>query len=520
MSDPLSFECVRPIESHAKLIMHWRNDPETLQMSYHWSQPRQWNDFYPKFLNEYFVFPDLPPLFVVHQGLPIAFLRFRPIADPFSIHRRCCEISIVVAPEFRGKGFGSRALIEVQSWIEDQGYDDLYAEVKANNERSNQAFIHAGFQRLEDGIKFLEETGESIAIHRYAIQFHPEGSSPTPVFIIAEVGSNWRMGTPARDLAMAKTLINAAAEAGVDAVKFQTFRPESIYVSNAGVSNYLSEAGLQEDMQALFADLAMPYTMIATLAEHCQSQGVEFMSTPFSPEDFDAIDPYVKRHKIASYEIGYLHLIEKAAKSGKPTIISTGAATEDEISWVVDLYRKMGGRDLTLLQCTACYPAEAPTLHLKSIPWLKQRYRSNVGLSDHSRHPICAPVAAVALGAKAIEKHFTLNNLLPGPDHAFAVTPNELKEMVHAVRRAEQMLGSEVKIVDPSEEELRNFARRGIQAIRPIKKGEVFEEGVNIDILRPGNQTLGVYPRYICEICGRIAKRNISEGAGIQRGDW
>jgi sialic acid synthase SpsE/RimJ/RimL family protein N-acetyltransferase len=515
----LSFECVRPIESHAKLIMHWRNDPETLQMSYH-SRPEQWENFYPKFLNEYFVFPDLPPLFVVYQHAPVAFLLLKETVDPFSIDRKCCSISIIVAPEFRGRGLGTKILIEIQSWIKKQGYDDLYAEVKIYNEKSNRAFTRAGFQKLENGVKFLEETRETISIHRYALRLNPMNEKNDPVFIIAEAGSNWRLGSTARDIAMAKTLIDTAAEAGVDAVKFQTFRPESIYVRKAGVSKYLSDSGFQGSMQELFTDLAMPYDMISILEGHCKSQKVEFMSTSFSLQDFEAIDPYVKRHKIASYEIGYFDLIDQAAKSGKPTIISTGAANEEEIAWAVERYRKMGGLHLTLLQCTAAYPSDASSLHLRTIAWLKRRYGSNVGLSDHSRHPTCAPIAAVALGAKVIEKHFTLHHLLPGPDHAFALNGNELKEMVDAIRQTERMLGSDVKIIDPAEEELRSFARRGIQALRPIKKGEVFFEGSNIAILRPGNQKLGIYPKYMDVITGKIAQRDILEGDGIQNGDW
>lgn len=519
-TEKIGFECVRPIESHARLIMQWRNDPETLHNSYH-SAPKQWDAFYREFLEDYFSAPNLPPLFVLYEGERAAFLRLQPIADPISLQRRCCDISINVAPDFRGKGIGTLCLAEIQGWLAKQGYDDVYAEVKVDNVKSQKAFTKAGFKRLPDNVKLIEDTGESFKIHRYLAALSPEDKRrDLPVFIIAEAGSNWRMGTPTRDLAMAKALIDGAADAGADAVKFQTFRPETIYVANAGQSDYLSDAGIHEEMHAIFTDLTMPYEMIPALAEYCQKRGVQFMSSAFSPDDFKAVDPFVKIHKIASYEIGHIHLIELAARSGKPTLISTGAATEKEIAWAVNTYRQLGGKDLTLLQCTARYPAEASSLHLRTIPWLKQRFHVNVGLSDHSRHPTCAPVAAVAFGAKVIEKHFTLSNSLPGPDHAFAVTPPELKELVHAVRRTEPMLGSEVKIIDPSEEELRSFARRGIQALRSIKKGEILKEGFNIAILRPGKQTLGVYPRYIHEIEGRRVKRDIPAGSGIQRGDW
>lgn len=517
--DEISFECVRNIESHARLIMDWRNDPVTLRMSFH-DQPKEWKSFFEEFKNEYFAFPDLSPLFVVIGGKRVAFLRFKPVVHPAGSTRKCCDVSINVAPEFRGHGIGQASLKAVQSWLRQQGYEDLYAEVKTDNIASQKAFENAGFIKLRDVAKFIEDTGETVEICRYFVELVPELSCEKPVFIIAEAGSNWRMGTFERDLIMAKTLIEAAADAKADAIKFQTFRPETIYVPNAGISNYLSEAGIEKEMQEIFTDLAMPYEMIPLLAEHCQLYEIQFMSTPFSPSDFQVVDPYVNIHKIASYEIGHIHLLELAARSGKPLLLSTGAATEEEIAWAVTTYRKLGGKHLILLQCTARYPAESTTLNLRAIPWLKQRFKVEVGLSDHSRHPVEAPVAAVSLGAKVIEKHFTLHNLLPGPDHAFAVTPQELKELVKAVRLTEQMLGYTIKVIDPSEDELRNFARRGIQALSNIKAGEIFHENVNVAILRPGQQKLGIHPKFIHAIEGKVATRAIPLGEGLQRGDW
>jgi N-acetylneuraminate synthase len=151
---------------------------------------------------------------------------------------------------------------------------------------------------------------------------------------------------------------------------------------------------------------------------------------------------------------------------------------------------------------------------------MKQRFKVDVGLSDHSNDPICAPIAAVALGATVIEKHFTLDKRLPGPDHAFAITPDELKQLVQAVREVEQMKGSFVKVVDPDEEELRSFARRGVQAIQEIPCGAAFHEGSNISILRPGKQTLGIHPKYISDIEGKSAKRTIPLGSGVLPEDY
>ena len=339
------------------------------------------------------------------------------------------------------------------------------------------------------------------------------------VHVIAEAGSNWRMGAPKRDLAMAKALIDVAIEAGADAVKFQTYRPETVYVANAGQSAYLSDAGIKDDIRDIFADLAMPYEMVPELAAYCRRGGIAFMSSPFSPDDFAAIDPHVGAHKIASYEISHLRLIECAARSGKPLVLSTGASVEDDIAWAVDTFRANGGKDICLLQCTAKYPAPVSSLNLLTIPWLQRRFGVAAGLSDHSRAPTLAPVMAVALGARVIEKHYTLDNRLPGPDHSFALLPDELKRLVSEVRMAEQALGDGVKRVQAAEEELAAYARRGLQATRAIAPGETLRENENFAILRPGQQTLGAHPRHLARFAGRKARRAIKAGEGLRLDD-
>jgi N-acetylneuraminate synthase len=340
------------------------------------------------------------------------------------------------------------------------------------------------------------------------------------IFIIAEAGSNWRCGTPARDIKMAKSLIDVAVEAGADVVKFQTYKPETVYVPNAGDSDYLSEAGIKESITEIFKDLSMPYEIIPQLAEYCQKQNIQFMSTPFSIADAKAVDPYVKIHKIASYEISHIRLIEFVAKTGKPVILSTGGATYEDIDWAINHFYKNGGKEISLMQCTAKYPAPLSTLNLTVIPDLISRFNVPVGLSDHSRDPIIGPIGAVALGATIIEKHFTLHNKLPGPDHSFAITPDELKQMVKAIRQIEEALGSEKKDVQPQERELREYAQRSIQAIKEIKKGDVLSEGKSIDTLRPGKQRHGLHPKYLAEIEGKRATRNIALGNGIQENDY
>lgn len=516
----IQFECVLPIEDHAKLIMNWRNDPQTLAMSYH-STPKTWPSFFAEFLSDYFSFPDLPPLFASINGQPIAFLRFKRVPHPENVSLRCSDISINVSPEWRHKGLGVKILQLAKSWIHQQGYNDLYAEVKENNTISQKAFLQAGFRQLSNAHKSIFNTNELIPILRFLSSTTPQNTLPqSHVFIIAEAGSNWRMGTPSSDLKMAKTLIKFAAEAGADAIKFQVFRPETVYVPNAGSSDYLAEAGIKEDIREIFSDLSMPYEMITLLAKECRDHHIQFMASPFSPKDFAAVDPFVNIHKIASFEIGHVRLLELAAQSKKPILLSTGAATEDEIAWSFNFLNSHQSGPITLLQCSASYPAPPSSMHLKSIPWLRERFKVPSGLSDHSRDPLNAPIAAVALGASVIEKHFTIDNNLPGPDHAFAITHQELKMMVHAIRQTEVMLGSPAKMVDPSEIELRNYARRGIQATSNIKKGDLLKEDVNIAILRPGKQSLGVHPKFLNDINGKLSKHNIPIGKGLQLGDW
>ncbi|MFP4322566.1 MAG: N-acetylneuraminate synthase family protein [Anaerolineales bacterium] len=342
----------------------------------------------------------------------------------------------------------------------------------------------------------------------------------SPVFIIAEAGSNWRMGTPARDMAMGRALIDVAAEAGADAVKFQTYRAESVYVPNAGESQYLSEAGITEDITRIFEDLAMPYDMVGELAAYCRKRDILFMSSPFSVQDFQAVDPHTLIHKIASYEISHIRLLEAAARSGKPVVLSTGASTHEDIAFAVEWFGQHGGEHLVLMQVTAKYPAPLSSAALRVIPELAQRYGVAVGLSDHTLDPVIAPAGAVALGASVIEKHYTLDKRLPGPDHSFALTPAQLAQMVRAIRDMEAALGSADKAIQADEQELHRFARRTVQAIQPIQKGDALREDVNIAILRPGQQRPGVHPRHLPAIEGKAAQRDIPLGDGIQDGDY
>ena len=318
---------------------------------------------------------------------------------------------------------------------------------------------------------------------------------------------------------MARALVDVAVEARADAIKFQTYRAHDTYAAHAGPSDYLARLGIHASINDVFADLEMPYDLIERIAAYCEDSGIEFMSTPFSVADADAVDPYVRRHKVASYEINHVRLLQRLGKTGKPLIVSTGATVDDDIEFGMATLREAGAQDVTLLQCTSSYPAPPDSLNLTAIPFLRQRFEVPVGFSDHSRDPIVAPVAAVALGATVVEKHFTISNRLPGPDHAFALEPHELSAMVQAVRAAEQARGEGVKVVAPAEMELRRFAVRAIQATRDLQPGDPLVEGDNIDVLRPGNRSPGMHPRHLDALRGRTAARRIPAGEGIRPGD-
>ena len=333
------------------------------------------------------------------------------------------------------------------------------------------------------------------------------------VLIIAEAGSNWKCGTYNDDIERAKKLIDIASRSGCDAIKFQTFRPETLYVKNAGSSDYLSKQGMKSDIYEIFEDLSMPYDMIPKLADYCQKNKIKFMSTPFSVEDAKQVDPYVEIHKVASYENNHIRLLEFLADTKKPTFVSTGASGYEEINFLVENFQN--NDSLRLMQCTAKYPCPIEDLNLSVISHLNSKYNVPVGLSDHSTDPILAPAIAVAYGAIAIEKHFTLDKTLPGPDHSFALNPNELKLMVQSIRKAENSVGSGIKNVLDIEKELSSFARRSIQATTKIRKGDEFVEGVNFDILRPGKKSRGIEPRFLNSLNGKKAKIDIDIGEGI-----
>jgi N,N'-diacetyllegionaminate synthase len=321
-----------------------------------------------------------------------------------------------------------------------------------------------------------------------------------PCYVIAEAGSNHN-----GSFELACRLIEIAATAGADAVKFQVFRASRLYPRSAGRSDYL---GLPTSIYDVIERMETPYEWLPRLAERCHNHGVAFLASAFDEASADEVDPYVEMHKIASYEMTHLPLLRHVAAKGKPMILSTGTATLDEVGETVSALAATGSPGFVLMQCTAAYPAPFDSLQLRAIETMRDAFAVPVGFSDHSRDPVVAPVAAVVLGAAVLEKHFTVSNELPGPDHRFALEPHELERMVRSVRDAELALGDGRKAVETVELELRDFARRSIFAITPIAAGEPFTKD-NVAALRNGKLQHGLSPRDLPAILGRHAARSL-----------
>ena len=337
-------------------------------------------------------------------------------------------------------------------------------------------------------------------------------NDPTHIFIIAEAGSNWKCGSYEEDLNQSKNLIKYAAKAGADAVKFQIYRPETTYVSNPGGSKSLSYS---ENIDTIFEKHAMPYDMIPKLVEFCKEENILFMASSFSVEDAKAINPFTKIHKVASFEINHIKLLEFLATTKKPILVSTGSSNYDEIDFCVNILKENGCDEIILLQCTSKYPCSIESLNLSVIPKMKSKYNLPIGFSDHSTDPIIAPLVSMGLGSTVIEKHFTIDKNLSGPDHSFALTPDELKQMIDSIRNAELAYGTGKKEILQEELETRKFAKRSLQAITDISKGDILELGLNFDILRPGDRIRGLDARFLFNMNGKKSKLDISKGDGI-----
>lgn len=329
--------------------------------------------------------------------------------------------------------------------------------------------------------------------------------------IIAEAGVNHN-----GDMDTAKKLIDAAANAEVDYVKFQTFKADKIVTKSAKRATYQDTNTKNSDSQfEMLKKLELSEEMHRELIEYCESKGIKFLSTAFDLESMDFLKSLgINLAKIPSGEITNLPYLKKIAKLFPKIVMSTGMADIDEIKAAYKVLIDHGAKpeDITILHCNTEYPTPMEDVNLKAMLHIQKELGTQIGYSDHTLG-IEVPIAAVAIGATVIEKHFTLNRNLPGPDHAASLEPSELKAMVNAIRNIEKAVGgSGIKETSKSEAKNKTIARKSLIAAREIKKGEKFTEE-NITVKRPGT---GISPMKYDEVLGTKANREFKEDDLIQ----
>jgi N-acetylneuraminate synthase len=261
--------------------------------------------------------------------------------------------------------------------------------------------------------------------------------------------------------------------------------------------------------------MEMPHEWIPELSQYCTERDVYFLSTPFDERSAEVLSEYVPAWKVASYTSSHHPFLRELAATNKPILMSTGVHDLDEVRESVSVLETAGTAGLALLQCVAAYPTPLADINVRVVETLADEFGVPVGLSDHTLDPVTAPSAAVALGASVIEKHFTLDKTMEGPDHEFALEPDELTEMVTSIRDTENALGVGEKSVLDVGPELYNKARRAVHAVEDIAAGEEFTPD-NIQVLRPGKQETGLHPKFYDELLGKNAARDIQSSAGLQ----
>lgn len=324
-----------------------------------------------------------------------------------------------------------------------------------------------------------------------------------PVVIIAEAGVNHN-----GSLDLALKLVDAAKEAGADAVKFQTFRAENLATTSAHKAAYQERTTSSSETQfEMLKRLELDADAHRKLIEHCRSIGVQFLSSPFDLESIDLLEKLqVPLYKIPSGEITNLPFLRRIAGKGKPVIVSTGMCTLGEVEEAVQTLRDSGATDITLLHCVTEYPAPFAEINLRAMHTMRTAFGLPVGYSDHSPGTEIA-IAATALGAVVIEKHFTLDRNLPGPDHAASLEPAELKQMVISIRHVQEALGNGIKV--PAKCEIPNVsvARKSLVASRPLSAGHRIEPD-DLAVKRPGN---GILPRQQQDLVGRTLRSDVKK---------
>lgn len=329
-----------------------------------------------------------------------------------------------------------------------------------------------------------------------------------PVFLIAEVSANHL-----QNFDLAVDTIKAIKDSGADAVKLQTYTPDTITIDCDNKFFQIEHGTLWDGktLYKLYKEAYTPWEWQPELKEIAEDLGLICFSSPFDRTAVDLLEKMeVPAYKIASFEITDIPLIEYVASKGKPVIISTGIATLADIEEAIATCKRMGNDQIALLKCTSAYPAPIEELNLNTIPNMIDTFRTVVGLSDHTLG-ISVPIASVALGAKIIEKHFIIDRNLGGPDAAFSLEPHEFRSMVEAVRDIEKALGKVTYELTDKARKSRDFSR-SLFVVEDIKAGDIFTEK-NIRSIRPG---FGLHTRYLSKILNKKARKDLKKGTPLE----
>lgn len=491
---------VNNTDEDAKIILDWRNDEITRLMSFN-QNLREWKNFKEEFSKNYFN-NILPPLFAIFENKKIATIGFVDDHD-----NKEHIISINVDPNYRNKGLGKEIINKSIDYLKLNFYKKFYnkiiAHIKEKNIASNKIFQKCNFILKKTYIKNNEVIYEYI----YNMDTFNIGkcviSKNHPTFIIAELSCNHN-----QNYENAIKLIHEAHRAGADAIKLQTYTPDTITLNCK--KNYFKIKGtIWEDqyLYDLYKTAYTPWEWHKGLKEEANKLGMELFSSPFDPTAVDLLESLdVPAYKIASFEITDHILIKKIAQTGKPVIISSGMASKEELREAVELLRKYGTKHICMLKCTSAYPAKPEDANLVTMKDMEESFNVIPGLSDHTLG-IEVPIVSVVLGAKVIEKHFTLSRDSGSADDEFSLTPNEFKQMTEGVRKAEKSIGTITYGGVKSEEECKKF-RRSLFVCKDIKEGEEFTTE-NVRSIRPG---MGLHTKHYDDVLGKKAKYNIEFG--------
>jgi pseudaminic acid synthase len=328
-----------------------------------------------------------------------------------------------------------------------------------------------------------------------------------PTYVVAELSANHN-----QDFEQAVRIVKAARQAGADAVKLQTYTPDTITIQSSQKYFQVSGGTLWDGktLYDLYGEAYTPWEWQPKLKQVANDLGIDLFSSAFDASGVEFLEQMgVPTHKVASFELVDIPLIQAMACSGKPLIMSTGMASVEEIDEAVKAARQAGAKQIALLKCTSAYPARAEDMNLRTIPEMARRFGVPVGLSDHTMG-IVAPVTAVALGASIVEKHLTLSRATPGPDSAFSLEPEEFKAMVDAVRTAEKALGAVYFGLSEKEQASRRF-RRSLFVVEDVKQGQEFTRK-NVRSIRPGD---GLHTRHLEDVLGKRAACDIARGTPL-----